>query len=130
MIEHKKETENLLLSITKSCETLIKQTHTKPQETLEFKLNKGRKTFPFKSTINLGLDFNCIAGSTSLEVFNLIFNNTRDKDKFGLYTDTFNELSFSELKDELEEIPIFPDITASHQQKKYYVCVLLKHVTI
>ena len=32
------ETEDLLLCITKSCETFIKQTHTKPQETLEFKL--------------------------------------------------------------------------------------------
>ena len=30
MIRPKNETENLLLSITKNCETLIKQTHRKP----------------------------------------------------------------------------------------------------
>ena len=36
MIIPKTETETLLLSITKNFETLIKQTHTKPQETLEF----------------------------------------------------------------------------------------------
>ena len=30
MVEPKNDTENLLLSITKNCETLIKQTHTKP----------------------------------------------------------------------------------------------------
>ena len=41
----KNETEDLLLSITKKCERLIKQTHTKPQETLEYKLTKPRETF-------------------------------------------------------------------------------------
>ena len=42
MIRPKNETEDLLLSITKNCETLIEQTHTKPQETLEFKMIKPR----------------------------------------------------------------------------------------
>ena len=32
----KNETEDLSLSITKNCETLFKQTHRKPEETLEF----------------------------------------------------------------------------------------------
>ena len=35
MIRPKNETEDLLPSKTKNCETLIEQTHTKPQETLE-----------------------------------------------------------------------------------------------
>ena len=39
MIRPKTETENLLLSITENCETLIKQTHRKA-ETLEFKLTE------------------------------------------------------------------------------------------
>ena len=38
----KNETEKLSLSPTKNCETLIKQTKTKTQEILEFKLNKSR----------------------------------------------------------------------------------------
>ena len=41
----RKETENLLLSRTRNCETLIKQTHTEAQETLEFKMNKPKEFF-------------------------------------------------------------------------------------
>ena len=36
MIQPKNETGDLLLSKTKNCETLIKQTHRKPEETIEF----------------------------------------------------------------------------------------------
>ena len=45
MFRPENETEDILLSITKNSETLIKQTHTKPQETLDFRLTKTRKTF-------------------------------------------------------------------------------------
>ena len=47
MIRPKNETETLLLSITKNCETLIEQTHRNSEETLEFKLNKSREMFQF-----------------------------------------------------------------------------------
>ena len=40
MTPPKNETEDLLLSISKNCETLIEQTHKKPQETLEVKMIK------------------------------------------------------------------------------------------
>ena len=40
MIQPKTETEGLLLSITKNCETLINETHRKTEETLEFKMIK------------------------------------------------------------------------------------------
>ena len=45
MIQPKNKTEDLLLSISKNCETLIKQTHRKAQEILEFKLIKARERF-------------------------------------------------------------------------------------
>ena len=45
MVRPKNETEYLLPSITKNCQTLIHQTHTKPQETLEFKLIKPKEIF-------------------------------------------------------------------------------------
>ena len=45
MIGPKNETEDMLLSITKNCETLNKQTNTRPEETLEFKMTKPRETF-------------------------------------------------------------------------------------
>ena len=48
MIRPKADTEDLRLSITKICETLNKQTHTKPEETLEYKLNKSRESFHIK----------------------------------------------------------------------------------
>ena len=51
MIRPKNETEDLLLSITKNCETLIKQTHRKAEETLEFKMNKPKETFHFNPPI-------------------------------------------------------------------------------
>ena len=53
MIRTKNETEILLLSITKNCETLIHQTHTKPQETLEFELSKPGKTIHFNSPLSI-----------------------------------------------------------------------------
>jgi len=72
MIRPKNETENLLLSITRNCETLIKQTHTRPQETLEFKLTKPRETFNFNPPItNEG---SWMIGLTSLGVYNSIYN--------------------------------------------------------
>ena len=45
MIRPENETEDLILSTTKICETLIKQIHTKPQETSEFKLVKSKQHF-------------------------------------------------------------------------------------
>ena len=51
MIQPKNETEGLLLSITKNCETLSEQTHKKAEETLEFKFAESKKTFHFKPPI-------------------------------------------------------------------------------
>ena len=57
MIQPKNETENLLLSITKNCETLVQQTHRKPEETLEFKMIKPRETFHFRTPIQIKEDW-------------------------------------------------------------------------
>ena len=53
MIKPKNETEALLLSKTKSSETLIEQTHTKPQESLDFKMFKPKETFHFRPPIQI-----------------------------------------------------------------------------
>ena len=53
MIRPKNHTEDLLLSISENCETLIKQTHTKPQETLEFEHTKRTKIFSFNPLITI-----------------------------------------------------------------------------
>ena len=53
IIRPENETEDLLLSITKNCEKLIKQTHRKAEETLEFEMTKPTKTFHFKPSIQV-----------------------------------------------------------------------------
>ena len=112
MIQPKNETENLLLSITKNCEKLVKQTHRKPEETLEFKMLKPRETFHFNPPIQTKGEW--MLGLIDLEVYNSIFNITKENNKFELYTDTFDEFSFEELKDEVEEILNIPEITDDH----------------
>ena len=57
MVRPKNETEDLLLSITNKCETLIEQTHRKAEETLEIKMIKPRKTFYFKPSIQVKSDW-------------------------------------------------------------------------
>ena len=83
MIRPKNETEDLLLSITKNCETLIEQNHTKPQETLEFKMNKSKQIFHFKPPIQV--EGVWMIGLTDLEVYNSIFNINEENNKFELY---------------------------------------------
>ena len=53
-------------------------------------------------------------GLTDLEVYNSIFNINTTNNKFELYTDNFDEFSFAELKDELEEIHDVSNITDDH----------------
>ena len=53
-------------------------------------------------------------GLVNLEVYNSIFIKTEENNKFELCTDIFDEFSFEELKDELEEILSISDITPSH----------------
>ena len=102
MIRPKTETEDLLVLITKNCETLVQQTHRKPEETLEFKKTKPRESFHFKPPIQTKGDW--MLGLIDLEVYNSIFNITKGNNKFELYVDTFEEFSFTELEDEVGEI--------------------------
>ena len=53
MIQPKNETESLLMSATKNCETLIEQTHRKAEETMEFKMNESREIFHFHHQFRL-----------------------------------------------------------------------------
>ena len=45
MVRPKNGTEDILLSITKNCETLCEQTHRKAEEILEFKMIKAKEHF-------------------------------------------------------------------------------------
>ena len=112
MIRPKNETENLLLSITKNCQTLIKQTHRKAEETLEFKMIKPRETLHFKPPILIEGEW--MLGLTDLEVYNSIFNITEENNKFEIYRDMSDKFGFLELKDEIEEILDISHIADDH----------------
>ena len=77
MIRVKYETEDLLLSSIKNCETFIEQTHTRLEETLEFKMIKPKETFHFNPAIQIKGDW--MLELTSLEVYNSIYNMTGKK---------------------------------------------------
>ena len=68
MITPKNKTEDLLQSITNNCETLIEQTHRKPEETLEFKMTKPREIILFKPAVQVKGDW--MIGLVDLEVYN------------------------------------------------------------
>ena len=73
---------------------------------------KSREIFHFNPPIRTEGDW--MLGLIDLEVYNSIFKITKENNKFELYTDTFDEYSFAESKDEVEEILNIPEITDDH----------------
>ena len=68
----------LLLLIKKRTDTLIEQTKTKPQETLEFKMNKQMQTFSFNPPINLLEEGRWLLAVSLFECTNSVFNITNE----------------------------------------------------
>ena len=104
MIQPKNETEDLLLSITKNCKTLIEQTHRKAEETLEFKMIKPIEIFHFKPPIQIQGDW--MIRLTDLEVYNSIFNITEEKNKLQIYKfpdDKIGGVTYGKVRDEIEK---------------------------
>ena len=127
MIRPKNETEDLLLTITNNCETLIEQTHTKPQETLEFKMIKPRETFHFKPPIQIKGDW--MIGLTDLEVYNSIFNITEENNKFELYKFPDKKaggVTYEKVRDEIEKDLGIEDITAADLQDEIRAPIIIE----
>ena len=76
--------KELLLLIEKHTETLIKQTKTRPQENLEFKMNKQKQIFSFSPPINLIEEGKWLLGVTSFECTNSVFNITDENKLFSI----------------------------------------------
>ena len=126
MIRPKNETEDLLLSITKNCEPLIKQTHRKAEETLEFKMIKSRETFHFNPPIQVKEDW--MLGLTDLEVYNSIFNITEENSKFKLYKFPDEKAGgnpYPKVRDEIEKDLDITDITATDLQDEIIAPVII-----
>ena len=65
---------SLLLKIAESNQEIVDNTHSKPQETLEFKMTKQKDSFSFDVPPNL--EEKWMMGVTSLEVYNTAYNTT------------------------------------------------------
>ena len=109
MIQPKAEIEDLLLSITKNCETLIDQTHRKAEETLEFKMIKPRDQVKGDWMLRL----------VGLEVNNSILDIKKEKNIFELYKfldEKIGGISYERVRDEIERDWDISDITAADLQ--------------
>ena len=99
--------DELLLLIKKHTDTLIEQTKTKPQETLEFKMNKQMQTFSFNPPINLVEEDKWLLAVSSFECTNSVFNITNENNSFsiiipGHYQNKSDEKTINDLNKVLE----------------------------
>ena len=67
IIRHKYEADGVLLSVTKNCEVLFHQTHSKRQKRLKIRPNKPSETFSFKPFFTSCPDSEWLVGLGSLE---------------------------------------------------------------
>ena len=74
----------ILLLIKKHTDTSIGQTKTKPQEVLEFKMDKQMQTFSFNPPINLVEEGKWLLAVSSLECTNSVFNITNENISFSI----------------------------------------------
>ena len=75
---------------------MIEQTKTKPQETLEFKMNKQRQTFSFNPPINLVEEGKWLLGVCLLECTNSVFNITNENNSFSIIIPGHYQTEFAE----------------------------------
>ena len=71
--------KSLLLNIAESNQEIVENAHSKPQETLEFKMTKQKESFSFDVPLNLVEKW--MMGVTSLEVYNIVYNITEKNNK-------------------------------------------------
>ena len=68
----------------KHSDILIEQTKTKPQGTLEFKMNKQMETFSFSPPINLIEEGKWLLAVTSFEATNSVFTIANENNSFSI----------------------------------------------
>ena len=86
----------LLLLIKKHTDTLIEQTKTKPQETLEFKMNKQMQNFSFNPPINLVEEGKWLIAVSSFECTNSVYNITNENNSFSIIIPGHYQTEFAE----------------------------------
>ena len=86
----------LLLLIKKHTDTLIEQTKTKPQETLEFKMNKQMQTFSFNPPINLFEEGKWLMAVSLFDCTNSVYNITNENNSFSIIIPGHYQTEFAE----------------------------------
>ena len=99
--------KELLPLIKKHTDTLIEQTKTKPQETLEFETNRQMPFFSFNPPVNLHEEDKWLLGVTLLNCINSVFNITNENNSFsiiipGHYQNKSDQKTIEELNKLLE----------------------------
>ena len=74
----------LLFFLKKHADTLIEQTKTKPQETLEYKLKKQMQTFSFSPPINSVEEGKWLLAIRSFAATNSVFSITNENNSFSI----------------------------------------------
>ena len=74
----------LLLLIKKHTDTLIEQTKTRHQETLEFKMSEQMQIFSFNPTITLVEEGKWFSALSSFECTNSVFNETNENNSYSI----------------------------------------------
>ena len=92
--------KELLLLIKKHTDTIIEQTRTKPQETLEFKMNKEMQFFSFNPPINLIEEGKRLIGVSSFECTNCVFNITNENNSFSIIIPGHYQTEFADKMNE------------------------------
>ena len=97
----------MLLLIKQHTDTLIEQAKTKPQETLEFKMNKKSQTFSFNPPINLVEEGKWPMAVSLFDCTNSVFNITNENNSFsiiipGHYQNKSDEKTINDLNKLLE----------------------------
>ena len=124
----KNETEDLILSITKNCETLFEQTHRKAEKTLEFKMIESRETFRFIRPILI--EGSALIGLTDLEVYNSLSNIKEENCKIKLYEfpDENSGVSYEKVRAEIEKDFDISHITAADLQDDIIGPIIIKEI--
>ena len=86
----------LLLFFKKHTDTLIEQTKTKPQETLEFKLNQQLQTFSFNPPIKLIEEGKRLLTVSSFERKKSVCNITNENVSFSIFIPGHYQTEFAE----------------------------------
>ena len=95
----------MLLLIKKHRDTLIEQTKTKPQETLDFKMNKQMQSISLNPPINLTEEGKWLLAVTSFQARNSVFNITNENKSFSItIPGHWNSQSAEKFIDELKKL--------------------------